>query len=203
MIYASIIIPTLNRSALLRKTLASIAHQTYPQNNLEVIIVDNGSTDNTRDVVAEFTGQLKNLQYHHTTKPGLHEGRHAGMRASSGEVLIFGDDDIEALPTWVEGVAESFEDSRVALTGGKNIGNYESPPPPWIDTLWETAEGGRYLTYFSLLDLGEKPKHVHPHFIFGCNFAIRKKVLVTIGGFHPDGMPEPLLKYRGDGETFV
>src|SRR5688572_13634434 len=101
MIYISIIIPTINRSKLLGKTLASIVTQTYPPENMEVIVVDNGSTDNTQEIVSAFGAQITNLQYHRVITPGLHAGRHAGMRVSSGEILVFADVDIEALPTWI------------------------------------------------------------------------------------------------------
>jgi glucosyl-dolichyl phosphate glucuronosyltransferase len=59
------------------------------------------------------------------------------------------------------------------------------------------------MTHFSLLNFGEEKLEIHPHFVFGCNFSIRKSVLLKVGGFHPDGMPGALLKYRGDGETYV
>ena len=42
-----------------------------------------------------------------------------------------------------------------------------------------------------------------PQLVWGCNFAIRKNILLNAGGFHPDGMPTNLLHYRGDGETHV
>jgi hypothetical protein len=44
---------------------------------------------------------------------------------------------------------------------------------------------------------------VNPHHVYGCNFAIRRSVLLDAGGFHPDAMPQELIRFRGDGETSV
>jgi hypothetical protein len=46
-------------------------------------------------------------------------------------------------------------------------------------------------------------KDISPLYVFGCNFSIRKDVLLDAGGFHPDGMPSKLITFRGDGETHV
>jgi len=55
----------------------------------------------------------------------------------------------------------------------------------------------------SILDLGDQEKEISPFYVFGCNFSIRKRVLLEASGFHPDGMPKELIIYRGDGETHV
>ncbi len=203
MIQLSVIIPTRNRCLLLNRTLKSILAQTYQQEHFEIIIVDNGSTDATSKIAGEYYGRFQNIVYVHEEKPGLHEGRHAGLRVSQGKILIYADDDIEAFPSWLEGVHESFLDERVGLVGGKDLPLYESSPPGWLEDLWEKVEHGRYLTYYSLLDLGDALMEIEPDFVFGCNFSIRKDLLLQIQGFHPDGIPESLMKFRGDGETFV
>lgn len=199
----SVIIPTLNRAVLLKKTLTSVCSQTLAKDKFEVIVVDNGSTDNTKEVVEKFRAALPNLSYVFEAKAGLHESRHRGLRESRNNILTFSDDDIEAFPTWLEGISETFQDDSVGLVGGKNIPAYETTPPSWIDDIREGSSADWYITYFSLLDFGDEVKEIPPHFVFGCNFSIRKELLVTIGGFHPDGMPASMLKYRGDGETFV
>ena len=90
------------------------------------------------------------------------------------------------------------------MVGGKNIPNFESSPPDWIQRMWETNSSGyKFLGHLSLLDLGNQSKFISPHFIFGCNFSIRRLVLERTGGFHPDGMPKELIKYRGDGESYI
>lgn len=203
MVFLSVIIPTRNRSALLEKAIKSIILQTYPSENFEIIIVDNGSTDETRSVVHSQKHNFHNLTYIYEPKPGLHVGRHAGLTIAKGEILVYGDDDIEAFPTWLEGIAESFNDPAVVLVGGNNLPRFECTPPAWIEKLWQNNPLGMTIVVYSLLDLGDDVKEISPYYVFGCNYSIRKRVLLEVGGFHPDSMPEDLLKYRGDGESAV
>jgi len=200
----SIIIPTRNRAKYLKNTLESITKQTFLQGGFEVIVVDNGSTDNTREVVNFFQNKLKNLKYFYEKTPGLHVGRHRGLKESTAEILVYADDDIEAFPTWLEGIYESFKSKDVVLVGGKNLPNFESEPPAWIKKMWnQKMEHGNVLGYLSILDFGNEVKEINSSYVFGCNFSIRKDILEAAGGFHPDGMPQELIKFRGDGESYI
>jgi glycosyltransferase involved in cell wall biosynthesis len=200
----SVIIPTRNRSKVLFGALESIATQTCDSTLFEVIVVDNGSTDSTRDIVDLFVGKIQNLRYYYEKSPGLHVGRHRGLEQAKGDILVYADDDIEAFPTWLEGIAEAFEDKNVMLVGGKNLPKFEADPPDWIMNMWLNVHPeGNILGYLSLLDLGDSIKEINPCYVFGCNFSIRKSVLSEAGGFHPDAMPRELIRYRGDGESYV
>lgn len=201
--YISVIIPTRNRASLIEKAILSFKDQTYPLNNFEIIIIDNGSTDETESVVKSHIDYLNNMSYISKQAPGLHVGRHAGLEIAKGDILVYADDDIEAFPTWLEGIAESFEDPSVALVGGNNLPRYETPPPPWIEELWGSTPYGKANGMYSILDFSNSKKEISPYYVWGCNFSIRKGVLLEVGGFHPDGMPDDLLKYRGDGESAV
>lgn len=203
MIKLSVVIPTRNRAKVLEKALQSILNQTLSQNYFEVIVVDNGSTDNTKNIVDSFVEKIDNLVYIYDDNPGLHIGRHRGLLAAKSDILAYGDDDIEATPTWLEGVMESFEDESVALVGGKNIPNFESSPPDWILEMWQKGGEQKVLGHLSILDFGDEIQAINPYYVFGCNFSIRKNVLLEAGGFHPDGMPQEIIKYRGDGESYV
>jgi glycosyltransferase involved in cell wall biosynthesis len=200
----SIIIPTRNRCDLLKKTLDSLTLQSISKSYFEVIVVDNGSVDNTKQVTESFLSSL-DLKYVYEQSPGLHIGRHAGLRESNSDILVFIDDDIEAFPVWLETIFNVFEkDEEIAMVGGKNLPKYEVIPPFWILEMWNnTIEHGHVLGDLSILDFGDVEKTISPYYIFGCNFSIRKKVLLDSGGFHPDGMPFELIKFRGDGETYV
>ncbi len=203
MIQLSVIIPTRNRAETLKRALESITTQAVDPCSFEVIVVDNGSADKTRSIVGGFSNAFKNLVYIYDERPGLHIGRHRGLLASRGNILVYGDDDIEALPTWLEGIKESFDDESVVLVGGKNMPNFESAPPKWISEMWESGGQRRVLGYLSILDFGDEFQEIDPYFVFGCNFSIRKDILLEARGFHPDGMPQELIKYRGDGESHV
>lgn len=201
--FLSVIVPTRDRCELLAKALASFEAQTHPRDAYEVIVVDNGSRDATQSIVEGYVGSLPNLRRLWEPRPGLHRGRHAGLKAARGDVLVYADDDIRAVPTWLEAIARSFEDPKVVLVGGPCVPDYESSPPAWLDRLWSVTGRGRFLTLYSILDLGNERCSIPPWLVFGCNFSIRKATLLEVGGFHPDGMPGELLKLRGDGETAV
>lgn len=203
--YISVIIPTRNRASLLEKFLLSLKNQTLAIFNYEVIIVDNGSTDSTKSLVEKYIPIITNLKYIFEPNPGLHSGRHRGFLESQGEILVYGDDDIEAFPQWLETIYHSFQENpEVAMMGGKNLPQFESNPPQWLEKMWQPNQSGeQILGYLSILNLGDEIKLISPYYIFGCNFAIRRLVLQEAGGFHPDGMPQELIKYRGDGESYV
>lgn len=200
----SVIIPTRNRAALLRMALQSLVAQTVPAQRFEVLVVDNGSTDSTRLVVEEFQCQPWDLRYFFDATPGLHVGRHRGLKEARGEVLVYADDDIEATPTWLAAIEECFRSPDVAMVGGNNYPKFELPPPAWLTRLWQKpAYDGRAISPLSVLELAPGQRPFSPFCVWGCNFSIRKQVLLAAGGFHPDGMPEEQIRFRGDGETHV
>ena len=204
MIQLSIIIPTRNRSQLLHNTLESITKQTFPKEQFEVIVIDNGSTDETKDVVMSYNSVLPNLVYHYDATPGLHVGRHNGYRLSKSELLVYADDDIEAFPSWLEGIYESFQDPEVMLVGGKDLPKYEQKPPFWIEEQWyEIDKEGHAMGALSLIDLGDSIKIIPPYYVYGCNYSVRKALITETKGFHPDGVPFNIIEFRGDGEWYV
>ena len=138
----SVIIPTRNRSSLLKRALISIINQSFSPERFEVIVVDNGSNDNTKTICNKFSKKIDNFRYEFVSQPGLHVGRHVGLRKAKSDVLVFADDDIKAFPTWLEGIIESFKDLEVALVGGKNLPLYESEPLEWVQALWKNIEYG-------------------------------------------------------------
>ncbi len=199
----SVIIPTFNRSILLKDCLESLTLQTLETLKFEVILVDNGSTDDTRAVAESFHSRLQ-LKYIFAPESGLHIGRHAGMHKASSEILVFCDDDIIADPSWLESISGAFRDSDVTLVGGNNRPLFESNPPVWLQRLWNRpVASGQALAHLSILDFGEGEFDVDPGYIWGCNFAVRRNALEQAGGFHPDSMPYKKIRLRGDGETAV
>src|SRR5690554_2800862 len=90
----SIIIPTYNRAHLIGETLDSVLAQTYE--NWECIVVDDGSTDNTEELMAEYMTKDARFQYHHRPKdrlPGGNAARNYGFEVSMGEYIQWFDSD--------------------------------------------------------------------------------------------------------------
>lgn len=201
---ASVIVPTRNRASVLRDCLVSLTRQTLPVEDFEVIVVDNGSSDDTAAVARSFDGLLR-LRLLHEAEPGLHVGRHAGAKAARSDVLMFCDDDIEALPGWVGAVVRRFgEDPGVALVGGNDLPSWQGDVPGWLDLWWrQPVARGRALGYLSVLDFGDGVFDIEPTWVWGCNFNLRRAAFEAARGFHPDGVPRDRLAWRGDGETYV
>ena len=199
----SIIIPTCNRDSYLKQTLASLAKQEFPSGNFEILIIDNASTDKTKDIAENFIKQNKSIsvKYFYEPIPGLLSGRHRGAKEAKGDILVFIDDDIIASPDWLQAIHDSFSNSDVHIVGGKCLPKYEIEPPYWTDYLWTITDTYKMCGYYSLIDQGNNIKETDPNFIFGLNFSIRKNTLFELGGFHPDCIPKQYQRFQGDGET--
>lgn len=107
----SVIIPTHNRSELLARAIRSVLDQTY--NQVEIIVVDDASTDNTKSVVESF--RAANIKYiRHETNMGGSASRNTGIKNASYEYIAFLDDDDEWLPEKLEYQMGRFIDSEEA-----------------------------------------------------------------------------------------
>jgi len=199
----SIIIPTLNRSASLRITIESLLALNSRNIDHQILVIDNGSTDDTRQTVENIIkcNPFRQVHYYFEPVPGLLSGRHRGVFESSGEILVFADDDIQADPGWLEAIAEAFRDSRVHLVGGKNLPRYQTPPPNWLDAFWHRDGDLNQCFFLSLLDFGDQIRQIDPLYVWGLNFSIRRETFFAAGGFHPECVPQDLQKYQGDGDT--
>lgn len=203
--FVTIAIPTLNRASLLEGTLRSLHGQSGVNSpDCEVVVMDNGSTDGTRAVAERFRPKFRQFRHVVDATPGLHTGRNRAWQESAAEVMAFLDDDVLLSPTWLEGVRLAFQDPSVMLAGGPVLPKFAKEPPDWLLDLWgRDPSKDRILYELSLIDLGRERRRISPYHVFGCNFLIRRTVLEIAGGFHPDGMPKHLLRFRGDGETYV
>src|SRR5262245_6646169 len=117
----SIIIPTRNRAGALLRILPSIVTAMVASKNpVEIIVVDNGSIDDTAGVCREIKDRVPNYnwRYLYDDTPGLLTGRHLGAREARGEILAFLDDDVLLGPSWLEAMDDAFSDPEVMLTGG-------------------------------------------------------------------------------------
>ena len=204
MIKLSVIIPTKNRCEYLRDALCSMTEQTIASEEYEVIVIDNGSTDNTKAVCEEVGKRFCNFEYYYEATPGLHVGRNLGMQLCKGEILVYADDDILVQPEWLSAIESTFVSMpEVGLVGGNIYPQYEGNVPRWLPALWIDKGEGQILDTYSVVIFNSDDGYIDANFIFGCNFAIRKSILTKAGGFHPDGMPSDLLRFRGDGESHV
>jgi glycosyltransferase involved in cell wall biosynthesis len=163
----------------------------------EIIVVDNGSTDNTKDIIQNMIPLVPvPLRYFYERKPGLHQGRHRGVFEAKGEVVAFLDDDTVLPQDWISG-AQLILSKQADAVVSRILPKWETQPPQW---LLELIDNGTY-GLLTLLDLGDTPKEIDPGYVWGASFFIRRSIILEIGGFNPDGMPEGLIHFRGDGES--
>lgn len=188
----------------MKDALDSLSDLNYPSEDFEIIVVDNNSSDDTELVSRDYINNHVNCFYYKEANLGLHNARHCGLKKSKGEILSFIDDDVLVEPTWLDGIAMGFsQGSDVVLVGGNAHPKFEADLPEWVELLWKINLDGKYLSEYSLLEMGDEIKEISPHMVFGCNFSIRKATLVALGGFHPDGFPSEDLRFRGDGESYL
>ena len=90
--FVSVVIPTYNRENTLRKSIKSVTKQTYDQ--IEILVVDDGSTDNTHELVQQMTSEDQRIRYlKNTGAKGVSDARNTGIRAAKGEFIAFNDSD--------------------------------------------------------------------------------------------------------------
>jgi len=113
----SVIIVTLNRASMLEGALFSLVQQTrLPE---EVIVVDNNSSDNTGEIVANFKGRL-NIKYILETKKGIPISRNTGVENASGDIIVFTDDDCVVDKEWLHYLVLPFlRDPSIGMVGGE------------------------------------------------------------------------------------
>lgn len=171
------IICTHNRDNYLGLAIDSLLQQEY--NNYEIIVIDNASTDSTKEVVKVRLNQGK-IRYVYEAQLGLSVARNRGFAETNAPIIAYLDDDAIASPHWLEKIVTSYtKNSRLAIAGGKV--DLIWPPgvtqPRWISENLAGALG--------LYDLGEELKLItNPNLTpRGLNYTVRRSFLEEVGGF--------------------
>ncbi len=155
--------------------------QTLHPKRFEVLIVDNNSTDGTKELSKHFSESNPHLtvRYFLEQKQGLSFARNRGIEESRGKWVTFLDDDATLTPDFLEIVLEYFENRpNLGCIGGKILLNYETyPPPVWVS---------RYMVgMFGYFNLGNKDfffkKNAFPR---GSNMSFSRSVFAELGGFN-------------------
>jgi glycosyltransferase involved in cell wall biosynthesis len=131
----SVIIPTYRRARWLRETLQTLVTQDYPADRWELVIVDNNSPDETKAVVAEFAAAPKAPRHVLETRQGANFARNRGVNESTGEIVVFGDDDILVGTDWLRQMVAPFEADaagRIAAVGGEVVPVFPEGCPDWV-----------------------------------------------------------------------
>ena len=180
----TVILCTYNRCEVLAGALQSIAtSQVASSVTWEVLVVDNNSTDQTRNVVEGFCSRYPgHFRYIFEPNQGLSYARNAGIANSRGQVLAFTDDDVKVEPTWLQNLtAEVLYDSQWAGAGGRTLPAQKFTPPPWLSNDFDDWAG----IVFAYFDLGNEAGELN-RAPYGANMAFRRAVFAKYGGFRTD-----------------
>lgn len=164
----SVIVCSYNGAKTLDRCLESLKHVNYP--DYEVILVDDGSKDNTQEIAAKHSWVVNIKQ----ENKGLSYARNVGGWAAKGEIIAYTDSDCMADPDWLYYLVGTLISGDYAGVGGPNI----SPPAEdWIQACVAAAPGGP--NHVLLTDV------IAEH-IPGCNMAFYKWAFEKVGGFDPE-----------------
>ncbi|CAA9503338.1 MAG: hypothetical protein AVDCRST_MAG85-1903 [uncultured Solirubrobacteraceae bacterium] len=157
----SVVIPARDAAGTLPRTLEALAVQTLARERVEVIVVDDGSTDATR-TLAKASDVVDRVVAIGGLGPGA--ARNAGAAAARGAVLAFTDADCFPEPAWLERGLAALEDDDLV----QGVVHPERDPGPFGRTVWVTAPGGLFET---------------------ANLLVRRDVFAALGGFPPGLRP--------------
>ncbi len=178
----SIVIPSYNRAKELERCLRSLFTLDYPAGYLEIIVVDDASTDETGSMLECLVKEaaihdLEMRVARHEKQQGVGIGRNTGAEAAHYDLIAYIDSDCVATPCWLRELVPAFQDTQIASVGGM-IRAYER------NTLL-----GRYEDARSSLYMGERPQQVSLKgpltYLPTANMVVRRTTWRELGGFAP------------------
>jgi glucosyl-dolichyl phosphate glucuronosyltransferase len=203
----SVLICTYNRAQLLRETLAAIRQLSMPENcDVEVIVVDNNSADNTA-LVLEHARADSRVQIVHLkeTQQGKSFALNRGLAEARGDVVALTDDDVVPSTEWLRRIVQTFRERDVTFVFGKVLPRWGCVPPPELLTSRAQDIWGP----LAIVDYGDgeieyRPESQGQRLPIGANLAFSRAVLRTIGGWRTDlGKVNNTLISGEDHEIFM
>ncbi|WP_084673838.1 glycosyltransferase [Methylobacterium sp. WSM2598] len=172
----SVVISTLNRATLLEKTLRALLQQNY--SNFEVVVVNGPSIDHTEDVISVYK---ENIVLGRIDEANLSRSRNTGINLSSGELVLFLDDDAFAEPDWIVNIVEPYGDHEVGGAGTRVYDHtgFEWQANPFVVDKFYRPDFVRRppLWAFEFSDSATIPH------LLGASSSFRRSVLQEVGGF--------------------
>ncbi len=171
----SVVIPVKDRAEELRRCLESVQRLRYPKDRLEVLVVDDGSGDETAAVARSLGASV-------LPSGGQGRGpaaaRNRGAAAARGEILAFLDSDCVASEQWLAELAEAFEDPELVALGGR------------VEGMHTSSALDRYEAEMSSLSLGTQGRSAQSgsdtFYLPSCNLLVRRSAFTEVGGFREE-----------------
>jgi len=168
--FVSILIPVFNNRNNLARTLQSLSSQTFSSSNFDVVVIDNGSNDNPRDVAEHFG--VKFIQEHKNLQ-SPYSARNRGIEEAQGEIIVLLDTTCVVIPTWIESGVKAIQDGS-DLVGGEVVFDIDES-----STLGEI--------YDSLINIRMKESIMQRGVAKTTNLFVKKAIFEDIGLF-PEGV---------------
>ena len=183
------ILCTYNRCDSLARALDSLAASILPEDiEWEVLLVDNNSTDRTREVVEMFRSRHPGrFRYFFEPRQGKSFALNSGIREARGNILAFVDDDVTVEPTWLHSLTSPLHDGEWAGAGGRILPERSFVPPSWLAIEGPMSMIGALCAYS---DPGDIPGELKTPLV-GANMAIRREMFDKYGDFRTDLGPRP------------
>ncbi|PYR56975.1 MAG: hypothetical protein DMF91_20615 [Acidobacteria bacterium] len=179
----SVIVATYNRAALLNECLDHLRRQHFEPGD-ELIVVDNGSTDDTFAVIRRHQClSAVPLRHLEEATPGKSRALSRAIAVASGDLLAFTDDDVTVETDWLDAIRTAMADRDVALVGGPVEPRWECGAPAWLPSHQDGY--GRLAAPLALLDYGPRAADLGVRTVLGANLAVRREVVARVGGFAP------------------
>lgn len=186
-IAVSVVVPVFNRSQELQRVLVALARQSLPRERFEVLVCDDGSTEDLGTLIDGFRGTSGlSVRQLRQTNQGAGAARNLGLAEASGEIVAFTDSDCEPDANWLVALTEPFADRDVGIVGGL------------VDSLAADHLSGRCVNFLMSSSLGaggaRDPRSAirMSYYPRAGNMAVRRQLALSAGGFpttsHGEGL---------------
>ena len=195
----TVIIATRNRAALLASTLDALIRQEDPGEPVEILVVDNGSVDETPAVVSDAAARATaQVIYLREDRPGKSHALNTAVAHARGDLIVLTDDDVVPDERWLREYRRAFAETDADYAAGRIVPLWESTPPAWMSPalhgVLSIPDGGSRRL---LLGAGADVMPI------GCNMAVRRHAIDRVGGWDPDlGKLEGTLR-TGEDHDFA
>jgi glycosyltransferase involved in cell wall biosynthesis len=173
----SVVIPTYNRKASLRRTLDALCAQTYPLQQVEIIVVTDGCTDGTAEILSHYEAPFT-LRVIEQLNQGPSAARNQGAAQAKGQFLIFLDDDIESAPSLIEAHVRAH-----ACQSGRVVIGYLPPVIQEPVDFFRIELRGWWEAMFQPM---RQPGHRYGYWnLLSGNLSLEAELFACVGGFDP------------------
>ncbi len=203
----SVVIPTYNRGSYIHSCLKSLERQTMDNSSFEVIVVNDGSTDDTEEILSAFKESTK-IDFRYITQPnrGVSAARNSGIKVSKGNYIAFTDDDCIVPTDWLEKLLSTIENAAENVVGvGGPLDNLSHTESNFLSRFLDYIDEFNYAPVIGKFFI--KPVFIEKltgneqiAYLRTSNAIFKKKHLLEVGGFDESfkkpGGEDPDLCYR-------